>query len=226
MALTAKAVLETATITLQDPGAVRWPLPTLLGWLNDGMKEIALRAPSATEETQTLDLVEGTRQTLPDGVAIMIRPVRNVDGPVVTMTTANMLDTMLPNWHSSTSVPFSHIARHVIKSTDPDTFYVFPGNDGTGQIEASVSIVPDEIAVPGADDDNLDSYTAAVPMAAIYKNALVDYVLYRAFSVDMQMAGNGERAIAHYNQFQTALGLRPQIERVATDEAGPAAETA
>jgi len=41
----------------------------------------------------------------------------------------------------------------------------------------------------------------------IYANALVDYMLYRAYSKDAEYAGNAQRAVAHYTAFSNSLGV-------------------
>lgn len=212
MALIAKTVLLNAITILQDGSSVRWPLSELRRWLNAGLKEIANLKPSATSTTSTLALASGTQQALPADTALLLRVVRNVSGAAVTQIDRAILDSQIPNWHLTATVPYSVTVRHVMYDPmDPETFHVFPGNTGTGEIIAVVSKHPTAIAAP-ADEFDLEAYTATLGVADNYENALVDYILYRAFSKDMQMAGNGERAAAHYAQFKQCLMDRTQIE--------------
>lgn len=215
MALTAQTVLLNAIIILQDAGSVRWPLSELRKWLNAGLKEVSRIKPSATAATTTIELVAGTKQSLPATASLLLRAIRNVDGPVLTPIAREILDAQIPNWHKTTTVPYAAIARHIIQDpVDTRTFYVFPGNDGNGEIEVVLSNKPTEVAAP-ADEFDIELYTAELGLEDLYENALVDYILYRAFSKDMQMAGAGDRALAHYKAFKEALGERQAIEGVA-----------
>ncbi|SDX73928.1 phage adaptor protein [Roseicitreum antarcticum] len=215
MAFQARDVMRRATIMLQDGGGVRWPAPELCDWLDDGAREIALQKPTATASTAVLELVEGTKQSLPEGYHKLLAVVRNVAGRVVTPAVREVFDTQIPGWHDTAVLPFSATVMHVVDDMfDQSVFYVVPGNTGTGEVEAIVSRLPEKITRPsgGSSILDLDSYTAAVAVPDIYQNALVDYVCYRAFSKDINVAGAAQRAQAHYQLFQQALGIKSQVE--------------
>lgn len=218
MAFTAKDVLYRASTILQDVGAVRWPYPELLIWLNDGMREIANIKPNATSKTTTMTLIAGTKQEIPATAHSLLEVTRNVNpttgagGKAVTPIVRQILDRQIPGWHDSTTLPFSATVLHIVDDAlDQRVFYVVPGNDGTGKIEIVVSEVPTDLAAP-ANPLDLDAYTATVDLQDIYRNALVDYVLYRSFSKDMAMPGNAQRAAAHYQQFNHSLGVKGSAE--------------
>lgn len=224
MPVNARDILSRVQIVLQDAGAVRWLLPELAKWASDGLREIANRKPSATSEIRVLPLVAGTKQTLPDDVLSLVRVVRNVTGTsptfvggiTVTPVVREILDAQVPGWHDPTRVTQRAQVRHVIfDPLDPRTFYVYPGNTGTGQIECVVSAIPDDFTIAGgADPDDLESYNIDAPISAIYLTALVDFTLYRAFSKDMQLAGAGDRAAMHYQQFAQAIDTRTNLDTI------------
>jgi len=56
------------------------------------------------------------------------------------------------------------------------------------------------------------SYDVPIDIHDMYKGALVDYVMYRAYSKDSSFAGSLARAAAHYQQFQGAIGVRAKDE--------------
>lgn len=213
MTFTAGSVIRAAQSTLQDAGAVRWLLPELLGYLNAGVREIALQKPTATAETVVFELVSGTKQTLPAGFHRLLSAIRNVDGGrAVTPVVREILDMQIPGWHSTANLPFSKTVMHILDDPfDTSTFHVCPGNNGEGEIEVIASRLPDPIPVPN-DQIDIDAYSATVPVPDIYQNALVDYVLYRAFSKDINVPGAAQRAPAHYQLFQAALGIRQQTD--------------
>ncbi len=48
-----------------------------------------------------------------------------------------------------------------------------------------------------------------------YANAMLDYVLYRAYSKDAEYAANVQRAQGHYTVMQTALGTKTSVDSAA-----------
>jgi len=213
MAFTAQQVIILAQTTLQDADAVRWPLAELLRCINAGTREIALQKPTATSATIELALVAGTKQQIPDGYHLFLSASHNVaNGKPVRTVERETLDTEIPGWHSPAILPRSATAMFVTDDhDDTSTFYVCPGNDGTGLIVATLSRLPEAIPVP-ASPTLIASYGATVPLGDIYQNCLLDYVLYRAFSKDINIAGSAARAQAHYGLFQQALGIKAQTE--------------
>jgi hypothetical protein len=213
MAFTAQSVFTLAQRTLQDAGGVRWLLPELLDYLNAGTREIALQKPTATSETVNVQLVEGTKQTLPAGYHKLLSVIRNVtSGRAVTPVVREVLDMNIPGWHSTSVLPFTVDVMHVHDDMfDVTTFHVCPGNTGSGVIVAILSRLPAQIATP-ANPLDIAAYNATVPLAEIYRNCLVDYVCYRSFSKDMNIAGSAQRAQGHYQLFQQALGIKSQVE--------------
>jgi hypothetical protein len=208
--------MERAATILQDGGAVRWPLPEMLGWVNDASREIAIQKPNATAKTVTLAMVAGTRQTLAANHQSLLQVIRNTNGEAITPAVREIIDRQMPGWHSTSMLPWSAVVVHVMDDPmDPRTFYVLPGNTGTGSIEAVVSEIPANIAAP-SDPFTIGSYSALiVPLPDIFQNAVVDYVLYRCFSKDIMLASAPQRAQTHYALFQAALGVKTEAEVVA-----------
>lgn len=221
MPITAKEVLHRARITLNDANSVRWTLVELLLYLNDALREVAIYKPDAVSKTVEIALAEGTYQV--HGHLHLIRVIRNITsaegatprigGRAITPTERPILDATMPGWQDPNVLPFSATVDHVVQDVmDKDVFYVVPGNTGAGLIEAIVADIPDEIAEP-ENPLSIDSYTAEIQIGPIYRAALVDYVLYRAFSKDGFDPANANRALAHYNQFASALGIKTQSDQ-------------
>lgn len=227
MPFTAAEVMTRAQYILQDAGSVRWTPIELRLWINDALREIAIRKPNATAASIEMDLVVGTYQTLPAGYQSLLRITRNLvtldasvskrgGGRVITPVAREVMDAQLPGWQDTAVLPYSRVVMHYIEEIiDRRSFYVVPGNDGDGVVEAIVSKIPAEVPVPTAPASALDvaSYTTNVDVQDVYRNAIVDYMLYRAFSKDMQLAGAFERAQAHFAQFAGALGIKLEMEQ-------------
>jgi hypothetical protein len=219
MPVNVASVLSRAAKALSDVDEVRWTGASKLEYFNDGLLEISVQKPSAFSRTIEMQMTTGTLQTVPAAYSGLIRAVRNVAGSAgatpraggrsITPTRRDILNDQFLDWHSAATVPFSRIVQHVVADEfEPRQFYVFPGNDGNGIIEAIVALIPDAIDAP------VTSATEA-PLDRTYFNALADYVAYRCYAEDTILNGSVQRAQAHYQLFQQALGIRQDIEGVA-----------
>lgn len=217
----ARKIITDASIILIDTDFVRWPMHELAGWLDHGVLSIITVKPSASSETIELSLARGTKQKLPDDQRIrqLLDLMRNLGGSngaagrAIRSVSRSELDGNQPNWHDPRYVPFRKEVRHfVFDETLPREFYVVPGNDGTGSVEAAVATLPERVTdrVTG-DVDVLESYEIEVGIGDEYEPALLDYVLYRAFSKE-DPAASPQRAVTHYQAFATAIGLQTQVE--------------
>jgi hypothetical protein len=92
----------------------------------------------------------------------------------------------------------------VFDEDDPRRFYVYPGASTTSTfIEIVYSASP----------TNITSTSTAIQVDDIYVNAIIDFVLYRAYMKDAEFAGNQQRASGHYNLFLTSVSGGSQIQQ-------------
>lgn len=226
---TAKDILSAASQLLLDEDYVHWTLPELCTWLNFGLDAISLQKPTANSVTANIELVEGTLQSLPVGFISMLRPVRNIRNETssrierkrITLTDGDILGAVCPSWDDPLSVGYTEQVKHVIyDEANPKSFYVYPGNNGTGLIEAVMCAIPTKVVATGNVND-IDSYAEDLTLDETYHDALLDYVLYRAYSKDMQQAGNAQRAALHYQQFANSLGIKVKAETYFSPNAKP-----
>lgn len=226
MAFDAKDVLGRAVTVLQDSGGTRWPLVELLDWLNLGVREIVRLKPNATAATVELQLSEGTYQEVATNHHSLIRVIRNltsavdadprVGGRAIRPVDRGLLDVTIPSWQDPNTLPYAKTVQHVLfDQADPRSFYVVPGNDANGLIEAIVSVIPDKIDAPASPTAlaNYDGLTVELPDE--YEAPLTDYVLHGAFSKDSNVPGSGARAAGHYQKFAQALGTTAAVESIA-----------
>ena len=208
MALTAQSIIRRAVDTLQDTTSVRWPVPELVRYLNDGQREVVLYRPDASVTNATVTCVAGSKQALPTDGAKLIEVIRNAAAEsakkAVRMVNREILDAQLPGWHSVTgSIDILHF---MYDPRDPRVFYVYPPALNTAQLDLVYSSYPADVTEP-ADGSTYDDVTGNVDLPDIYGNVLLDYILYRAYSKDSEYAGNAQRAAAHYGAFANALGI-------------------
>lgn len=214
MAFAARDLLSRAVVVLQDPGNVRWPLPELCDWLNQAQRTIVLIKPNALAASVTVNLIAGTRQALPATIAVFTNAVCNVVSgqrgkSIRPLSRRETLDAHIPGWHDPATLPFAKTVSYVWQDASaPREFYVVPGNDGTGQIEAVVGLNPVDIPIPTA-MDQVDAYTTTIAFADEYQGILLDLMLARALSKDSEAAETVARAGQHLQlagQALTALG--------------------
>lgn len=207
--VTGTSLIDKAATIIQDTTGVRWARSELLGWLNDGQREVVLLKPEACVTNASKVLTSSTtKQSLPaDGIQL-IKVTRNMGsdgttaGRAIRVVSAEVLDAQNPSWHSDANA-VGYIQHYVFDPRDPKTFYVFPKAPATAlYLEVVYS------SSPSATDD----VGAVIGIDDIYANALVDYTLYRAYSKDAEYAGNAARAAAAYQAFAGSLGVKSQNE--------------
>lgn len=212
MATKASEIMQRASVLLQDTGSVRWTAPELCNYLNDGQREIAILKPSAVSQTVEIDLVAGTRQTVPATYSAILNILRNVGGRAITTIDRRVLDMQMPGWQIAATLPYAAEVIHAIYEPEsPHEFYVAPGNDGNGSIEVRVAVIPTDIPPPGS-PLVIENYTTNIGVSDIYRAALTDYVLYRAYSKDGESPTAGQLAVAHYQAFTQAVGAKAATE--------------
>jgi len=210
----ASAIMARARRIIQDERSVRWPLPELCDWINDGLREMRIHKPALFGRTVTLPLAAGTRQELPAQYERILRVISNARTPAsdrlprttVTVVDQALLSTTKPDWHDDRFR--KQQAKHLMfDESDPRAYYVYPANNGTGAITV-VAVQPHTPIAATGPADALGSYGAALPVEDVYANALVDYLLYRSYAKDAQFSANAERAILYFSQFGRAIGLQ------------------
>lgn len=208
MAITASSIINKVRTILQEttPGGIRWLDAELLGWLNDGQREIVSKKPSAGAVNGNMQLTAGTLQKIPDGGDLLLNVYRNMGidgatpGKIIRVIDREVLDTENPDWHTDAAA--SSVKVYVFDENDPTSFYVYPPADGTGHINLLYSAAPTEVATL---NDN-------ITIPDIYSNPLIDYVLFRAYNKNINLKGKDEFAGRHWNLFLESLGAKTHTE--------------
>lgn len=208
MTVLASDIITRAQTIVQDTTGVRWPSSELLQWLNDGQREVVNIKPSATAFNTVVNLQPGTLQQIGAGNLSLLRVIRNLKTPVTTprigtravrMVSLAVMDAQNPHWHDPAVFPYTKEVKHCcFDDVDPTTFYVFPGNDGSGAMEVTMSRMPDDITAA-----NLP-----ITLPDIYRNPLLDYVLFRAYLKDADQVANAERSANHYQLFAGSIAAK------------------
>lgn len=205
--LTGANLLSRIKDTLQDTTSVRWPEAELIRYINDAQREIVNFRPESSATTTSVQLTTGTKQTLPSAGLRLIKVVRNMSAAggsatgkrAIRIVNPDILNTQEPNWHDPTvsgDAAHTTIVKHyMFDEDDPRNYYVYPGVAGNAFVEVVYSASPTD----------LTSTSSTIGVDDIYANAIVDFVLYRAYMKDAEYAGNAQRASNHYQLFTGSI---------------------
>lgn len=211
MSLSAQSIVRRVVDTLQDTTSVRWPIPELVRYLNDGQREVILYRPDATIKNVSMTCVNGPKQSLPADGAKLIDVIRNSalgsNNSAIRLVAREILDTQIPNWYGLAGE--ESVVHYTYDPRDPKVFYVYPPALDTTEIDVAYSAYPTDITEP-ADGSTYADVTGNLDLPDIYGNIVIDYMLYRAYTKDSEYAGNAQRAAAHYQAFANALGIEVQ----------------
>lgn len=213
MTVSASSIVLRATDVLADNASIRWTARELVRWLNDAQREIVVLRPDSTTTTVTATLTAGARQNLRT-MALALPPVkldeitRNMAATsqklAVTQVPRYQLDAQLPGWTAVAGTV--DIVHFMFDPRDPCAFYVYPPALGTAQLELTYTAASTDVAEPAVGTIYSD-VVGSLSVPDIYANAVLDYILYRAFSKDAEYAGNEGRAQGAYSAFANALGM-------------------
>lgn len=204
---TTKAVdlINRVSVTLQDPTFVRWTQAELLNYLNDAQRQVVLFRPDAKAVNAAFACGNDAKQTLPADGLRLINILRNTDGRAITKVDRMILDVQLPNWYE-TAASADGVKHYVYDALDPKNFYLFPVPAAAHEVDIVYAISPVDIAI-----SNFATDTQVIGIDDIYANALMDYMMYRAYQKDSEFA-NLNRAGVYFQSFTTSLGIKSQAD--------------
>lgn len=203
--ITVVSILERANTILVDTTKTRWTFDELLTWYNDAVLEIVNIRPDTQISNTVFTLVPNqSKQVLPsDGLRWLDVMYEVSTGRPITKTDRRQLDDQVPNWHKNSG----NIRAYVFDERDPKHIYVHPQPTEPTDLMVSYSVSPQAIVITDFDTD-----TQTIQVDDNYVSALVDFVVYRAYSKDADYAANAQRATNHYNAFMQSLGQKTQTD--------------
>lgn len=186
----------------------RWKNEELLVWLNEAYQAVVQIKPDATAANESIDLVAGSKQTIPERGTRLIDCIRNTHpesaGEAVMIVSRKQLDSTRRGWHREPET--KDIEHYIFDEMDPKNFYVYPPAENGAQLEVVYSTVPDPHPVTALTDDTVISLNDS------YAPVIVDYIMYRAYSKDADHSENLNRAMMHYQAFMESLGRKVQTD--------------
>ncbi len=199
-------IISRARIVLNDADATRWTDAEFVNWINDACRFVAVLRPDSCVVNQAMALAAGTKQSIagltPAGLRLM-DVVRNLPtGRAIRLVDRDVLDTQMPNWHGATQAPTTN---YVFDNRDPKNFYVYPPAAAGAQVEVIYSRNPVEITVGTLATQDLSPDD-------IFMDAVLNFVLFRAYSKDATFAQNANLAASYRGLAEALLGGKTGVD--------------
>lgn len=190
--MTPQTIITTVRAIVNDADVVlyRNSNTTLLGYVNDGIKEISSLQPSlfTTIITHTCAVGEVEQTITFPEVQAIVKVMSLHDGAALTPFDMPSMDQFNPNWRTDTAGTATQWSR---LAGDPLRFFIYPKAPVAAQnIDLICVAIPTVLAIG-------DTVTE---LPAAYEPALVDYVVYRVESTDDEHVDT-QRAAGHYAAF-------------------------
>lgn len=204
----ASDIITEVSTQLNDVGKVTWTEPSLIEYINSAQEMIVLIRPDAFSQITTMQMVAGTKQALPVTALRLLDIKRNMGsdgntpGRAVIAVDESSLDLFAFNWHTSNNA--AEIKNFTYDEKTPNTFYVDPPSNGNGHIEISVSRVPTKIIAPAN----------SLVLKDIYRNPVVQWCMFRAYSIEVDSRSSRDRALKHEKTFYQMMGEKFQRDIV------------
>lgn len=212
--LLANELFYSCALELQDlgpPAFVRWTEAELADYLTGAVAQVAALKPTLFTSFVPLPLAPGTVQTVPAEYAELVDVTHNLnaDGTQGEPINPGSFSVARALGRSSCAPAYGdgYVVRSYTVHPDNDTvFYVDPPvpGGGTRAVWALVRLAPRKITV------GTDAVIMANTTPELYREALKDWMLYRAFSKETESSDSFEKAQAHYKAFMQFIGAPPR----------------
>ena len=210
-----------AQLNDEDTTNYRWSDAEMLTFVNASQRTIVQLVPEANiVETEVEITDREVRRSLPAG-GIKFIGAWNSDhtagarGPALIPVEMDALNSFHPDWsYPDADVSYPTLGtkhsipmfEHVVHNPDePDIFYVYP-------VPVIAVSNPWIYVRYSANPTALASLASTFDLNDEYLNGSVQYVTYRCLIKDGRYGLGTERRQELWNNFRTALGLKPQIE--------------
>ncbi|SAK62632.1 hypothetical protein AWB76_03283 [Caballeronia temeraria] len=191
---------------------IRWTEAELIEYANDGAAQVASLRPDDFASSQELTLQPGARQTLPNDATHFYRVDGTLDqyGGVVGMPSATDYGAtrIAASYFDDLACAACRSGAYTVRSfsfdpTSSRSFFVDPPVPAGKPVKIMVTYAA-ALARAQADDP--------LPLPERYHNAVIEWMLYRAFSKDTESASAASHAQEHFGAFNTLVAASQQVD--------------
>ena len=185
----------------------RWSNNDLLDAYNEALLAVVQNCPDVNSQLLPFTCQAQAVQSLPPGTYRLLDIVDNpATGRTVMATTRSSLDSLLPNWIKATGL---EVEQFVYDQKSPTVFYVYPVPPADHQLSLLVSQAPARITITDFEAD-----TQLFSLDELWLNPVINYMLFRAFSMDMETQANMQQAQGYLAMFANDLGLKWNVDQL------------
>lgn len=203
--LIGNTLLGQVAADLIDTANEHWTKSELLSFLNDGQREIVVLKPTANVVIESVELTPASaRQSLPANGYAFLRAIRNMgsdgDTPGASLreVDGSAMDAFDPTWRETTN-PSASVSGYFYNQDAPRKWHVVPiAPPAALFVEIEYSAAPADVTINGVDGGSSNS---AISLDDAYAVALKEYVMYRAYARNAEVANHQALATAHYEKF-------------------------
>mgnify|MGYP001810202036 CR=1 FL=1 len=208
MTVAAATIIADAHTILFDPDGTRWPATELVGYLDLAQLKIVEARPDQYARVREVTLAPGYRQTLADDIYALLDIPNNATGQFKRITKTDMvkLDMVLPGWRKRpATVEIVHFMHNL---NEPRSFYVYPPAQAGSKVELLAAEYPPHL--PAATGPKATSVTGNIVLGDKWRDALFNFVMFKAYLKDAEYGGNPALAAAYKDLFIQATGVELQ----------------
>lgn len=213
MSITVPSVVLEVSSQLNDQGQVpyaRWPQSALITYLNDALIQVGNFRPDAFTMTVPMTLGVGALQSLPAGYSQLKSLDSNSDAsncPGAPITEANL--DILRAFFKKPCLPTGGAANYRVTSfaydlRNPLVYYVSPPVPATSAgLQLIGTMIKDAPQYTTADFTS----NTTISIEQKYRNALIAWMLYRAYEVDTESVSSRQSKLDNEGIFWKTLGI-------------------
>lgn len=216
MPLLASELFQSVGYELNDlePGNehLRWTLTELADYLTGGIAQMAALKPTLFNVFTALRLAPGVVQSMPGGYTELLDVLYNLNsdgtqGESIVLGSFTAARALGRSSCAATSTGNYEVRSVTIHPNNSQYFFVDPPVPNLSPRPAVWALLQQGPVVITQPSD-------AVPMAnttaETYREALKDWMLYRAFAKDTESSESFQKSQAHYKAFMAFLGVPPR----------------
>lgn len=209
MTILAQDLINDIASELSDVNHITWTAAELLTYLNSATLRVCFLRPDANSSVESVQLVAGTKQSIPATSRRLLDVSRNMGvdgntpGKVITSTDTRSMDLYRPTWHKDTGK--TSIDHFMYDEETPQVFFVTPPVHDTTNVYVELKLANNPTVLT-------DPATENIPINDIYRPAIEHWMLYKSYDKETDSAHSIAEAKFHFQAFNQLFGLKMKVD--------------
>jgi hypothetical protein len=202
-------IINDVRADLQDDDIEDFTDATLLKYANRAQRDIVILKPETSPVAATIQLAEGTRQSIPSGSIQFVRLLRNMgtDGATVGNAIRNggdieLFSQLYPDWHTHTTS--ATVQLFFYDPRNPRVFYNYPPQPSLNR----GYVDEEDFGIPTA----MATTASAISLDDIYAECYKDAIKMYAYQLDKYLRAYPDKWMMFRDSLHARLGIKDQKE--------------